>query len=140
MLGTSGNEIAAAVERILSAQGPMTEEALLDALGADGIHLGPDAEDVLTDVLDEEVAAAVTLTDERLAWLPTVLDGRVFTHRLTAAEPQRDMLTLNPDLTPLSALTDSPAYRRLTDGSRKTEAFPSGDTDNFPTRGLRENT
>ena len=140
MLGTSGNEIAAAVERILSAQGPMTEEALLDALGADGIHLGPDAEDVLTDVLDEEVAAAVTLTDERLAWLPTVLDGRVFTHRLTAAETQHDMLTLNPDLTPLSALTDSPAYRRLTDGSRIAEAFPSVDSDMFAKRGIAENT
>lgn len=35
-------------------------------------------------------------------WLPTVLTGRVFTHRLRAAEVAHDVLSVTPNLDPIT--------------------------------------
>lgn len=35
-------------------------------------------------------------------WLPTVLTGRVFTHRLRPAEVAHDVLSVTPDLGPIT--------------------------------------
>ena len=49
------------------------------------------------------------LVDARWVWLPSVLAGRVFTHRLSADELTHDLVTVSPDLTrsPLFASTRS---------------------------------
>jgi len=49
--------IDAAVRQILSARGPMTEDDLLDAVVADGVDLGRDAEATLAELLDEDADA-----------------------------------------------------------------------------------
>src|SRR5664279_4713156 len=90
MSGTSCEAIAAAVREVLSVRGPMAEDDLLGVLVADGVDLGPDPEDMLTDVLDQHAELVMPLADERWAWIPALLDGRIFTHRLSALEAEHD--------------------------------------------------
>src|SRR5674476_1378585 len=89
---------------------PLAEHDLLAVLVADGIDLGPDPEDMLTDILDEDAELVMPLADERWAWIPALLDGRIFTHRLSALEAEHDMIGFGPDLAPLSILTESQTY------------------------------
>ena len=86
MSGTSGEAIAAVVRQVLLGTGPVAEDDLLGALDADGIDLGPDPEVMLADVLDQDADLPMPLADERWAWIPAVLGGRIFTHRLSAVE------------------------------------------------------
>ena len=87
MSGSSCEAIATVVRQVLSVRGPMAEDDLLAALVADGIDLGPDPDDMLTDVLDQDAELVMPLADERWAWIPAVLGGRIFTHRLSAWRP-----------------------------------------------------
>jgi hypothetical protein len=119
-------------------RGPMAEEELLDALVADGVDLGPDPEDLLIDVLDQDAELVMPLAGERWAWIPALLDGRIFTHRLSAVEAEHDMIGFGPDLAPLSILTESETYRRLADGSPIAEASPFLDGDILAERGVPE--
>ena len=57
------------------------------------------------------------LVDDRWVWLPAVLAGRVFTHRVSADESTHDVLTVTPDLDPITALCEHEQYQRLADGS-----------------------
>ena len=50
-------------------------------------------------------------------WLPKLLDGRVFTHRLSASEVAHDILTVTPDLDPITTLCESEQFARFGDGS-----------------------
>src|SRR5260370_39812703 len=86
MSGTSGEAIAAVVRQVLSVRGPMAEDDLLGVLDADGINLGPDPDGILADVLDQDAELVMPLADERWAWIPGLLGGRVFTRRLSAVE------------------------------------------------------
>ncbi len=54
------------------------------------------------------------LSDGRWTYLPALLDGRIWTHRLTPAEAADDLVELTPDLEPLDEASDPP---RLSDGS-----------------------
>jgi hypothetical protein len=90
-----GEAIAAAVRQVLSVRGPMTEDDLLGVLDADGIDLGPDPDGMLADVLDQG------------AWIPALLGGRIFTHRLSAVEAEHDLIAVGPDLAPLSRRSES---------------------------------
>ncbi|MBB5160466.1 SEC-C domain-containing protein [Mycobacterium sp. AZCC_0083] len=57
------------------------------------------------------------LVDDRWVWLPAVLAGRVFTHRVSAVECTHDMLNHSPDLSPITALCQHADYQNLADGS-----------------------
>lgn len=116
----------------------MTEDDLLDVLDADGIELGPDPEGMLTDILDEDCELVMPLADERWAWIPALLDGRIFTHRLSAVEAEHDMIGFGPDLAPLSMLTESQTYQRLIDGSPIADVSPFLDGDVLAARGVPE--
>ncbi|MGF2945127.1 SEC-C metal-binding domain-containing protein [Mycobacterium sp. Lab-001] len=115
--------LAAVVRQVLSTRGPMSEDDLLDVLEADGADLGPDPVEALDDILDDD-EPILPLADGRWAWIPALLEGRIFTHRLTEVEVDHDLLAWGPDLAPVSILTEVEAYRRLADGSPLSDVFP----------------
>lgn len=106
-------------------------------LVAAGVDLGTDPEGMLADVLDQSTELVMPLADERWAWIPALLDGRIFTHRLSAPEAEHDMIEFVPDLAPLSGLTESQTYQRLTDGSPIAEVSPFLDGDALAERGVQ---
>ena len=95
----SADALAAAAREILLQRGPMDEDDLLDALDEAGAHPEPALHRPLSDVLDDHHEPIHVLADDRLAWIPTILDGRTFTHRLTADEVEHDLVAWNPDYT-----------------------------------------
>lgn len=116
----------------------MAQDALFDALAARGVDLGSDPEDALYEVLDLDPGPVMQLADGRWAWIPAVLDGRLFTHRLSVMESEHDALAWDSDLAPLSMLTEIPEYLRLIDGAPLEEVFGGLDDDIFASRGLPE--
>jgi len=143
MSDTSGEPIAAGVRRVLSVRGPMSEDDLLSALRADGVDLGPEPRVVLAEVLDRDGEPFMPLADQRWVWLPGLLEGRIFTHRLSAVEAAHDIIIgLDCDLAPLAMLTEYETYQRLSDGSPITEvcSFDDGeevrDSDVLTERGV----
>jgi tetratricopeptide (TPR) repeat protein len=121
---------AVAIHQELFFGGPKSSTALIAALAGQGVTL---TDDDLDDLLDAgEVPHVVELTDgdEPLYLaLDNLLDDRVFTHRLSAAEIAAGVLTIEPDLKPLMALTDAPPFDRLEDGSPIVEVFTGESVD-----------
>ena len=108
-------------EEVLAEHGPARIPELVEVLERDGYDLGTEAEEDLVDALSEfPDGGAVPLLDGRWAYLPTLLDGRVFTHRLTAAEIEHDVLTVHPDLVPVLS-----GDLRLVDGGELSLAWPA---------------
>lgn len=130
--------LAAAVRELLAERGPLPHADLLAALSAAGIDLGADADDSLLEALDSDPGPVLNLADGRWAWIPAVLDGRVFTHRLTAAEAEYDAVGWDSDLAPLSMLTEIPEFQRLSDGAPIAELFVDLDDDALAARGVPE--
>jgi SEC-C motif len=129
--------LGTAVERLLLDRGPMTEKQLLVELGATGSNLGRDPKATLADVLESDGAPLLQqLVDDRWALLPALLLGRVFTHRVSAAEVEHDFLAVAPDLQPLSMVTEADPYRQLVDGAPLTELLPDFDVDLMAERGI----
>ncbi|MBY0442744.1 MAG: hypothetical protein K2Q25_11540 [Mycobacteriaceae bacterium] len=129
--------IAETVREILSTHGPMHETALLALLNTENIDLGPDPDVGLADVLDHGAELFMPLADGRWAWIPGLLNGRVFTHRLSSMEVDYDVLGLGTDLAPLAMLAHSGTYQRLTDGSPITEVcYPHLDSHVLAARDL----
>ncbi len=116
----------------------MAVDELTTVLAAAGLDLGPHPAESLDDILDEEPCLIMPLADGRWAWLPGLLEGRIFTHRLTAAEWEFDLIALGPDLAPLAMLTESPNYQHLTDGSPLSEVSPFLEHDLLAERGIPE--
>ncbi|GLV08481.1 hypothetical protein MyChFU_18010 [Mycobacterium intracellulare subsp. chimaera] len=114
----------------------MTEDELLDALEAHGIDLGHHPDGGLADVLDEDAELVMPLVDGRWAWIPALLDGRTFTHRLNELEVEHDIISWGPNLAPISMLTESETYQRLVDGSPITDVFPFTDEEALAARGV----
>ena len=114
----------------------MTEDDLLLALDGDGIDLGPDADETLAEVLDEDTELVIPLVDGRWAWIPALLDGRTFTHRLSEAEVAHDMIGFGPDLAPVAMLTEIETYQQLADGSPISDVSPLLDEDVLAARGV----
>ena len=137
MLHASNDSLLAAAREILSRRGPMSEDDLLHALEDAGVDLDPALDHALSDVLDDHHEPVHMLADERLAWIPAVLDGRIFTHRLDAVEAEYDVIAWNPDLAPLSMLTEGESFQQLADGAPISEAFAELG-DDFATRGVPE--
>jgi hypothetical protein len=117
----SADALAAAAREILLQRGPMDEDDLLDALDEAGTDLEHALHRPLSDVLDDHHEPIHVLADDRLAWIPAILDGRTFTHRLTTDEVEHDLIAWNPDLVPLGLLIQS--VHQLADGSPISEAF-----------------
>ncbi|HVQ18352.1 MAG TPA: hypothetical protein VMT27_04870, partial [Actinomycetes bacterium] len=102
---------------VLTARGPLTEDQLLAELRDRGVDLGEIPAETLEDAFDDAPAPAVLLTDERWAWLPSLLAGRTFTHPMTEAEVAHDLLFLTPDLAPAEPLFEGDDTR-LSDGTQ----------------------
>lgn len=132
----SSSSLAAAVQQVLAAGGALSEDELVSALAAAGIDLGPYPGDALEEILDVSGVLVAALADLRCVWLPALLDGRTFTHRLSAAEHEHDMLVFDADLAPVSFLTESPTYQRLTDGSPLVDVSAMLDHDLLVQRGV----
>lgn len=128
MSDDSGN-LAAAARHLLAERGPLPEAELFAALAAAGIDVGHEPEDALLDALEHDPAPVLQLADDRWAYIPAVLEGRVFTHRLSAAEAEHDLISWDDDLTPLSMLTQMAVYQRLSDGAPISEVFEGLDGD-----------
>ena len=129
-------DLAAAVRRLLAERGPLPPADLITALAEAGIDLGPDPDGLLLEAVDSDPGPVLQLADGRWAWIPAVLDGRVFTHRLGAEEAEHDAITWDDDLAPLSMLTEIPQFQRLCDGAPIVELFENLDDDDLADRGV----
>lgn len=121
------------LERILTEHGPLNEADLEDRLLAEGV---PNPTSGRGGVLDEMTSPARQLIDDRYVWLPAVLAGRVFTHRMDADELAHDLLTVTPDLDPITELCHHEQYQRLADGSSVAVVLPDYDDDVLEARNV----
>ena len=107
-------EAIATLAEILTQHGPLHKDDITQQLRDRGID-DPDSA-LQWNVIEMECPAG-QLVDDRWVWLPAVLAGRVFTHRVGADESAHDVLTVTPDLDPITALCEHEQYQRLADGS-----------------------
>ena len=119
--------------RILAEHGPLHEDDIARRLRDSGVA---DPDTLVDEILDETECAARQLVDDRWVWLPTVLAGRVFTHRLGAHEAAHNVLTVTPDLDPITALCEHEQYRRLADGSAARVVLGGLDDELLEQRGI----
>ncbi|EFD60671.1 conserved hypothetical protein [Mycobacterium tuberculosis EAS054] len=122
-----------AVARILAEHGPLSEDDIARRLLDSGVA-DPDA--VLRALRLETEWPARQLVDDRWVWLPTLLAGRVFTHRLGADEAVHDMLGVTPDLDPITTLCEHEEYGRLADGSAARIVLAGYDEELLERRGI----
>ncbi len=116
----------AALAEILTQHGPLPKDEITQHLRDRGIA---DPESAWQWNLLEMDCPARQLVDDRWVWLPAVLTGRVFTHRLSAEESTHDVLTVTPDLSPITTLCEHAQYQRLADGSSASIAVAGYDDD-----------
>ena len=102
------------LEDLLIQLGPLHKDEIAQHLRDRGID---DPDSALQWNLIEMDCPARQLADDRWVWLPAVLAGRVFTHRVSADELTHDVLAVTPDLDPITALCEHEQYQRLADGS-----------------------
>jgi hypothetical protein len=119
--------------RILAENGPLSEDDIARRLRERGVD---DPDTLLDEVFDEMTCPARQLVDDRWVWLPTLLAGRVFTHRLDADEVAHDMLTVAPDLPPLTEICEYEPYGQFVDGSAAPVAMPEYDAELLEQRGI----
>jgi len=91
-------ELTSAVRNLLAVRGPLSHEAIIANLAQAGVVLGDDSDELLVEVLVQDSMEFVVLPDVRWGWAPALLDGRIFTCRLTEAEGAADFINLSPDL------------------------------------------
>ena len=116
--------LQAAIEGLLLQRGPLTVAELVAALGESGLSVGRD-ESVVLDALYESYGTPFVSLGTRWVHLPALLAGRVFTHRLTGAEIDHDLLDLSPDLVAIAALEDAGPVQ-LSNGSEVVVAYGFG--------------
>lgn len=121
------------VAQVLAEHGPLDEDALRGRLRDAGV-VDPDA--AVEDLLDETDCPAGMLVGDRWVWLPTLLAGRVFTHRLDATELAHDILAVTPDLDPITAMCEYEQYGRFADGSEAEVVLPGYDEELLEQRGI----
>jgi hypothetical protein len=121
-----------AITRVVREHGPLTIAEVVERLKPDGIEV--DEIDVLR--IFEMNCPAGELTDHRWVWLPTLLAGRVFTHRVTAAELEHDVLAVQPDLGPVADLCEYEGYEHLADGSPVSVVVADFDDELLEERGI----
>jgi tetratricopeptide (TPR) repeat protein len=132
-------EVAAAVLEVLADGRARTVPELRSDLQRQRVDLGSTPERAITELLDgDDLGLVLPLGDGRYVDVPALLTGRVFTHRLTAAEVAAGFLSTTPDLEALSMLTEEDEYRHLLDGSALAELLPGFDDRLLLDRGIRE--
>lgn len=87
------------VVKLLTEHGPLSDDDIVQKLDAAGVA---DPESVLDEFSSAYDAPQGFLPDERTVWLPALLAGKVFTHRVSAGEIADDVLTVTPDLEPVA--------------------------------------
>ncbi|MCV7316152.1 SEC-C domain-containing protein [Mycolicibacillus parakoreensis] len=122
-----------ALTRVLIDHGPVARDDIKERLQADGVG---DPHAVVDRYLNEIMLPAAQLSDDRWVWLPTLLAGRVFTHRLTDTEIEHDMVTVTPDLNAITALCEHAGYQQLDDGTAIRTALAGYDDDALDERGI----
>ena len=108
-------DVIATLAEILTQHGPLHKDEIAQHLRDRGMD-DPDSA-LQWNVLEMDCPAR-QLVDDRWVWLPTVLAGRVFTHRVSADESAHDVLTVTPDLDPITDTMRAravPAVRRRLD-------------------------
>ncbi|OBG45153.1 zinc-binding protein [Mycobacterium alsense] len=120
-----------ALAEVLTEHGPLDEDDLARRLRDGGVR-DPDS------LIDEMNCPVGQLADDRWVWLPALLAGRVFTHRIGPAELARDLLAVTPDLSPLTMLCEHEEYARFADGSPARVAMPGYDDELLDERGITD--
>lgn len=122
-----------AIARILIEHGPLSTEDVIARL-RDVEVTDPEAE--AFEALDQMGCPAAQLVDGRWVWLPTLLAGRVFAHRVGAVEIEHDLLIEKPDLGPIVELCEFEPYHRLADGTPVHVALADYDDELLRERGI----
>ena len=107
-------DAVATVGELLAQHGPLHKDEITRHLRDRGMD---DPDSALQWNLLEMDCPARQLVDDRWVWLPAILAGRVFTHRISADESTHDVLTVTPDLDPITTLCEHEQYQRFADGS-----------------------
>ncbi|GAB3002739.1 SEC-C metal-binding domain-containing protein [Mycobacterium bourgelatii] len=118
---------------ILIEHGPLSEDEITERLQHSGAD---DPEAIMDELLDEMACPARQLLDDRWFWLPAVLLGRVFTHRLDATEVAHDILAVTPDLLLIGEVCEYEDYAHYADGSPAEVAHPGFDDELLEQRGI----
>lgn len=118
---------------VLAEHGPLDDDEIVLHLRERGVA---DPIGLLEQVLYETDCPASQLVDDRWVWLPSLLAGRVFTHRVGADELTHDLLTVTPDLDPITTLCEYEQYRRLADGTAVREVLAGFDDELLEQRGV----
>ena len=118
---------------ILTEHGPLHDDDIERLLRDGGVA---DPDDVLEDALDEIDWPVRQLVDDRWVWLPALLAGRVFTHRVGADELAHDTLTVTPDLDPITALCEHEQHARFANGSAARVVLAAFDDEPLEQRGI----
>lgn len=141
-LPASLSSVAATVERLLTEHGPLSATSLARALERSDLILGADARDVLEKALDAgALPLVVQVAGGRHAFLPALLAGRAFTHRVTPLELAHDVLEVDPDLgAALIVAADDERFRHLVGGADVDLAMPGLDDGPLRGRGLEPDT
>jgi tetratricopeptide (TPR) repeat protein len=126
------DEIATIAE-LLTQRGPLRTDELARHLRDRGMD---DPDSTIRWNLIEMDCPARQLVDDRWVWLPAVLAGRVFTHRVSAVECTHDMLNHSPDLSPITALCQHAVYQNLADGSAANIVVAGYDDELIEERGI----
>lgn len=126
-------DAAGTLARILAEHGPLDEDDIARRLEDSGAE---DLEAIVDELVDEIECPVRQLLDDRWFWLPTLLAGRAFTHRLDADEAAHDILTVTPDLDPITAICEHEEYARFADGSPAQVAFADLDLELIEQRGI----
>nr|WP_116376449.1 SEC-C metal-binding domain-containing protein [Mycobacterium sp. MFM001] len=122
-----------ALAEILAEHGPLHQDDIARRLRERGIA---DPDEALQELHLEIEFPARQLVDDRWVWLPTVLPGRVFTHRLSADELAHDILNVCPDLEPTTTLCEYEQYQRFADGSPARVVMVDYDDELLEERGI----
>ncbi|GAB3345345.1 SEC-C domain-containing protein [Modestobacter lapidis] len=131
------SDIGVAIREILSDQAAMSRDDLVAELQRRGVDLGTDPADVLEELLEiDETGVVMPLAAGRLTYLPALLEGRTFIHRLTDAEVAHGFIETTADLHPIAMLTEEPRYQRLRDGSSVTDVLTGFDDELLRNRGV----
>ncbi|OBF91605.1 hypothetical protein A5791_00790 [Mycobacterium sp. 852002-51163_SCH5372311] len=121
--------------RVLTEHGPLDEAEIERRLRDSGVV---DPDQILRAVRIEIEFPTRQLVDDRWIWLPTLIAGRVFTHRLGADEVAHDLLRVTPDLAPITTLSEYEQYQRFADGSPAQVAMADFDDELLEQRGISD--
>jgi hypothetical protein len=118
---------------ILTQHGPLHKDEIAQHCRERGMD---DPDSAIQWNLLEMDCPARQLVDDRWVWLPAVLAGRVFTHQVSADESTHEVLTVTPDLDPITTLFEHEQYQRLADGSTACIVLAGYDDELLDVRGI----